>query len=79
MIRTQINLTESSQKVLKGLSKQLGKSQSEMIRLAIEQFIDTTQVNTRLKRLRAAQGMWKDRTDLPDWTTLRQSLDRDLS
>ena len=31
-----------------------------------------------LELLRAAQGMWKDRKDLPDFKALRRSMDRDF-
>lgn len=76
MIRTQIYLTDDEQAGLKRLSKQLGRSQSEMIRSAIDQFIQATSAQTRLERLRAARGLWKDRDDLPDWTELRKTWDR---
>ncbi len=33
----------------------------------------------RLQQLRAARGIWEDRTDLPDFTALRRELDRSPS
>jgi len=40
MVRTQVYLTEHQRDELAGIAKTLGKKQSEVIREAIDQFID---------------------------------------
>lgn len=79
MIRSQIYLTEVEQKGLRALIRDTGKSQSELIRNAIDQFITQQQrhKHDKLAALQAAKGLWKDRDDLPDFSKLRQEFDRD--
>lgn len=79
MIRTQVYLTTKEKKTLTQLSKQTGRSQSELIREAIEMLYATTQKQNkdRLERLRASFGMWEDRTDLDEFfKNLRKEGDR---
>lgn len=76
MIRTQIYLTEQEQVALKMLTRQTGKSQSELIREAVDRLVAQHDSRSRLERLRAARGMWKDRADMADFTETRRSLDR---
>ena len=76
MIRTQIYLTERQRKDLYAIAKQVGKSQSELIRQAIDQYIETFQHQNRRSLLQQAKGMWKEREDLPDFQALRRELDR---
>ena len=75
MVRTQIYLTENEKTTLESISKDTGKSQSELIRSAIERFIGDFEPSHRLSRLRQARGLWKDRKDLPDFRELRRELD----
>ena len=76
MVRTQIYLTEKEQAALRNLARQTGKKQSELIRRAIDDFIDRYQPRERLAMLQQARGMWKDRDDLPDFQALRREFDR---
>lgn len=79
MIRTQVYITEQEKKALAQLSKQTGQSQSELIREAIGLLQSTLKRKTddRLKRMRAARGIWKDRTDLDDFVKkLREESNR---
>jgi metal-responsive CopG/Arc/MetJ family transcriptional regulator len=78
MKRTQIYLTDTEYKSLHSLVYETGKSQSELIRLAIDQFIASkrTCLQDKLKALRAVKGMWQNRTDLPDFAALRGEFDR---
>ena len=67
MIRTQIYLTDNQHQKLRMLMRDTGKSQSELIREAIDQFIKTIDLkNTKLSYFRAAKGLWADRTDFQD-------------
>ena len=76
MIRTQIYLTEHQRSELATIAKSFGKKQSELIREAIDQLIEKTGKNHREMVLREAAGIWKDRTDLPDFKSIRAEWDR---
>jgi Ribbon-helix-helix protein, copG family len=79
MVRTQIYLTENEKATLESISKETGKTQSELIRTAIERFIGDFEPRDRLSLLRQARGIWRDRTDLPDFQELRRELDDRIS
>lgn len=76
MVRAQIYLTDDERSALRLLANQTGQSQSELIRQAIDTFIEKHQETSRLKALQMAKGMWKDRDDLPDLRELRAEFDR---
>ena len=76
MIRTQIYLTERQRDELAALAKTVGKKQSELIREAVDRLIDQSGDSRRKVALHEAAGMWKDRTDLPDFASLRTEWDR---
>jgi len=78
MVRTQIYLTEAEQESLQELSRQTGKSQSELIRDAIDRMVGELDEDVRRANLMAACGIWKDRKDLPDVRKLRTSWGRRL-
>ena len=76
MIRTQIYLTEHQRNELAIIAKSFGKKQSELIREAIDRLIDQAGKSHRELVLREAAGIWKDRTDLPDFLSIRSEWDR---
>lgn len=78
MIRTQVYLTELEQKQLNLLAQQSGVPKSEMIREAIDAFLQSklSLKQDRIAAIRAAAGMWADRDDMPDFTAIRKELDR---
>jgi predicted transcriptional regulator len=76
MVRIQIYLTEAERDALRDLARQTGKKQSELIRRAIDDFLDRHKPKDRRAMLQQARGMWKDRDDLPDFDALRKELDR---
>jgi hypothetical protein len=69
MIRTQIYLTDRQHEELSAISQTLGKTQSDSL-------IEKTSNSHREIVLREAAGIWKDRTDLPDFTAIRTEWDR---
>lgn len=81
MIRAQIYLTIHERKQLNMLSHELGKSQSELIREAIDLFIDQKTIAKKNKVLliQGVKGAWNERDDLPDFAKLRTEFDRDDS
>ncbi|MEX1118740.1 MAG: ribbon-helix-helix domain-containing protein, partial [Terrimicrobiaceae bacterium] len=76
MIRTQVYLTEEESTSLARISKSLGHGKSEVIRQAIDEFIDRRDANRRLRALRSARGMWADHPNLPDARKIRAAFDR---
>jgi hypothetical protein len=76
MQRTQIYLTKKERKALKALADRLGRSQSELIRMAVDRYIEFYKQGSRLELLRQARGVWAEREDLPDFRTIRRELDR---
>jgi predicted DNA-binding protein len=76
MVRTQIYLTERQRDKLMAIAKTAGKKQSELIREAVDHFINQKGRSTREAVLREAAGIWKDRMDLPDFRATRAGWDR---
>ena len=79
MVRTQIYLTTEERDGLVALARTTGKKQSELIREAVDQLIEQSSPKRREEVLRRAAGMWKDRTDLPDFRKLRKEWDRSMT
>jgi Arc/MetJ-type ribon-helix-helix transcriptional regulator len=77
MVRTQIYLTERQRDELAAIAKAAGKKQSELIREAVDRLIDQAGRGRREAVLREVAGIWKDRTDLPNFKATRAEWDRD--
>ena len=67
MVRTQIYLTEEEKDGLDAVAKSTDKKQSEIIREAVDRFLDLAKGNRRKAILDEAAGMWRNRRDLPDF------------
>jgi len=76
MIRTQIYLTQPQRDELAAMARTSGKKQSELIRQAIDRFIQQSRRSRREVVLREAAGIWKNRKDLPDFKAMRSEWDR---
>ena len=79
MIRTQIYLSPAQQKALKALATATGRTQSELIRDAIDRFVGQRKTSERAAVLKRAAGLWRERKDLPDFAALRHEADRVLT
>ena len=76
MVRTQIYLTEEERTGLGALVEATGKKQAQLIREAIDRLLDTVSERRRASVLNSAAGMWRNRSDLPNFKATRQSWDR---
>jgi predicted transcriptional regulator len=76
MVRTQIYLTEEERDGLEAVAKSTNRKQSEIIREAVDRFLDLTRGSRRKAILNEAAGMWMNRSDLPDFAAARRSWDR---
>jgi hypothetical protein len=73
-----LHLTEQEQTTLEAIAERSGKTPDELIHDAVKQLLSRFQEGDRLRLLRQARGMWKDRTDLPSVAELRREWDRRL-
>lgn len=76
MQRTQIYLSEPERQGLLALAQRSGRSQSALIREAIDHFLENNQPEERLAKLRQGRGLWSAGTRPLDGLKLRQELDR---
>ena len=76
MVRTQIYLTDRQRVELAAIGKATGKKNSELIREAVDRLIDQRGHTRREAVLREVAGIWRDRTDLPDFKAARAEWDR---
>ena len=75
MVRFQLNLTEHQHDALAALAKATGRTQSELIREAVDLLIKESRRHRAAVLARAA-GMWRKRKDLPEFQSLRAGWDR---
>ena len=77
VIRTQIYLTRRQRDQLADIAGSENRRQSELIREAVDRFIEQHGRDRRESVLRAAAGIWKDRADLTSLRALRNAWNRD--
>ena len=77
MIRTQVYLTDRQRDRLAAIARAGGKPQSELIREAIDRFLEQDPRERRKAVLHEAVGIWRHRSDLPTLDTLRDTWNRD--
>jgi hypothetical protein len=71
-----IYLTEQQRTELAAIARHRGQRQSEVIREAVDRFIDQNNHRRREAILRRAAGVWRDRVEVPDLDSLRRGWDR---
>ena len=76
MLRTQVYLTAKEKKGLSILSQRTGRSQSQVIRDALDRHFLILQRHEVPNILERAKGMWANRKDLPDFRKIRAEFDR---
>ena len=76
MKRVQIYLTDEEKQAISEIAARRGRSQSELIREAIDAYIVHETAAGKAEILARAAGLWREREDLPDFAALRASWDR---
>jgi predicted transcriptional regulator len=76
MMETEINLTEQERNALQEISQRTGRTENELVREAVGQFIGRFQIGDRRALMQQARGIWKGREDLPAFRELRNEWDR---
>jgi hypothetical protein len=76
MVTAQITLSNAEGEALQAMTQTTGKTQDTLLHEAVRQFLGSRPPDDRLALLRRARGIWKDRTDLPDFHALRAEMDR---
>ncbi len=80
----EIKLSEQNSQRADELARQTGKTPDQLVNEAFERFAAENEAEERQKleewreAARRVAGIWKDRTDLPDFDELRKSWDRNL-
>lgn len=72
----EISLTTSQVKVIQQIAQQTKRPEAAILHEAVEQSVQHFQQNDRNLPLKQARGMWKERNDLPDISSLRNEFNR---
>jgi hypothetical protein len=76
MLTTQITLNDQQTVALRSLVQRTGKTETELIVEAVEQFITQHNQAESSAALQQAKGLWQNRADLPELRTLREESNR---
>jgi Arc/MetJ-type ribon-helix-helix transcriptional regulator len=76
MVRTQIYLTDYERRTLAQLARDRGRPRSELIREALDAWLEAARIGRRAEALERAAGMWRDGGGLPDVEALRAEWER---
>lgn len=77
MLRTQVYLTEAQDRALKRIARATGRSQSQLIRDAVDRLTEIRSPDDWKAKLLAAAGAWADRPEVEDeLRTIREDLRR---
>lgn len=69
-----VHLTGEERNALTMIAARTGRTENDLVREAVDDFVASYRKNNRLDLLREACGMWKDRTDLIDFERLRLEI-----
>ncbi len=73
MITTQLQLTDAEYSEVQATAGLLGKSIAEVLHDAVTAFASHARIERQRRRIDEAFGMWKDRTDIPDYRADRDA------
>jgi hypothetical protein len=66
MVRTQLYLDEGVHARLTEIARRQRRTLSDLVRDALTRTYGVGNVDERLRTLRAIEGLWRDRKDIPD-------------
>ena len=80
MTMAQFELSSSQVAALEALARETGNSREELLNEAVDRLLDEAGADNVDWRglLRAGEGLWEHRNDLPDFNEVRKEWDRDL-
>ncbi len=78
MTRTQIYLTETQRRALRIRAIGTGRAQSELIREAVDEYLERHARSRRRVVLKGTAGLWAERGDIDELVSARASMDRDF-
>ena len=79
MHRTQIYLTEDQHEELKSLAEKLGQKQSELIRQALDNYLEKQRTKGWQSAVDDVAGIWADRENIrEEMAEVRKELTRDV-
>jgi hypothetical protein len=73
---TAVVLREPEATALQNLVQRTGRSADELVREAVQQYIQRYTFSDRHALLQQARGMWQHRDDLPSLAELRREFER---
>ncbi|MCI0545688.1 MAG: ribbon-helix-helix domain-containing protein [Candidatus Rokubacteria bacterium] len=77
MVRTQLYLDDIMHRRLQRLARTQGRTISDLVRLALERSYGPSGTDERETTLRAIEGLWRDRPDIPGSLAYVRRLRRD--
>ncbi len=76
MVTAMIPLSEAEHETLRITAERAGKSQEELLREGVQMVLARYGAGDWKAAIKQAQGMWKDRDDLPSREELREEWNR---
>ena len=76
MVRTQVYLSEKEKFEIEQIARLSGKSQSEILRDAVDQYIILKKSKSWKEKISVGRGIWEKRDDLPDFDKIRKEMDQ---
>ena len=76
MTRTEITLSDEEAAAIRKIAGQTARKEEDVIHFAIGMLIGQGSPASKLERLRAARGLWRERVDVPDLREMRSAFDR---
>ena len=76
MTRTELTLSNEEAAAIRKIAGQTSRKEEDVIHFAISLLIGQDSNVSKLDKLRAAKGLWRGRTDVPDLRQMRAAFDR---
>ncbi len=82
MATLHVQLNRKNSEAAEGLARETGRTPEQLVNEAFERYVaelspEASAADWKASIMQAA-GLWKDRSDLPDFDELRKSWDRDV-